>query len=116
MISARPALCSRSGSVASVAVSDDCDGLMERADEILPTGMVDAGLAADGGVDLREQGRRDLDVGDSALIARRRKSGSVADDSAAQCNDRRVAPEAIGDEHIEQARYRRERFVRFAIR
>jgi hypothetical protein len=46
--------------------------------------MVDAGLAADGRVDLRQQRRGNLEERDAPLIDRRCKSRDVTDDAAAQ--------------------------------
>ena len=44
-------------------VDDDRGRLVERADEVLALGQVDAGLAADRRVDLGDEGRRDVDDG-----------------------------------------------------
>jgi hypothetical protein len=53
-------LCRRQGGQ-QVEVADHPGGLVERADEILARTRVDAGLAADRGVDHGQQGRRDVD-------------------------------------------------------
>ena len=58
--------------------------LVERADHVLAQRMIDAGLAADGRVDLREQRRRNLHERHAALVDRRGESRDVADDAAAQ--------------------------------
>ena len=59
--SARPADSSRSGSVSSVSVSARSRArLVERADHVLAERVVDAGLAAHRGVDLRQQRGRHL--------------------------------------------------------
>ena len=64
-------------------------GLVERADQVLAERMVDADLAADGAVDLREQRRRHVDERDAAQVGGRGESGHVADDAAADGDDRR---------------------------
>ena len=48
-------------------------GLPERADQVLPLGHVDRRLAADGGVDLGEQGGGDVDVRHAAWLEHRRR-------------------------------------------
>ena len=77
---------------------------MKRADQILAEGMVHAHLAADGAVDLREQGRRHLDQLDAAQVRRGDEARHVADDAAADGDD---AGAAIGlqlDERLVRAR------------
>ncbi len=61
--------------------------LMEGADKVLAVPGVDAGLAADGGVHLGEQRRRDLHQADAALQDAGGESGKVADDAAAERDD-----------------------------
>ena len=93
-ISDQPERYSRSGSVSSSArVSHDQRRLMERADQILAEPVVDAGLAADAGVDLRQQRRRHLDDRDAAQERRRDEADHVADHAAA---DRHHEVAAIG--------------------
>jgi len=99
----------------------DGDGrrLVERADHVLAEAMVDRRLPADRRVHLREKRRGHLHAGDAALVDRGREAGEVADDAAAERDDRRrpVDPEleqprqhvvqrvpalvrlAVGDEH-----------------
>ena len=71
-----------------VGVREHHARLVEGADHVLAERMVDRGLAADRGVDLREQRRRDLDERHAALIDGRGEAGEVADDAAAQRDDR----------------------------
>ncbi len=60
-ISASPARSSRSGSVRErIGVGDDRRGLVECADQVLAARVIDAGLAADRRIDLREQRGRQL--------------------------------------------------------
>ena len=51
-----------------VGVGEDSLRMVEAADEIFPGGEVDSGFAADGGVDLRKQRGRHLDVADAAHV------------------------------------------------
>jgi hypothetical protein len=62
--------------------------------------MIDAGLAADRRIDLREQRRRNLDERNAALVDRRGEAGEIADDAAAERDQERPA---LGAE-LEQAR------------
>src|SRR3546814_1328762 len=60
-------------------VDQDDRRLVKGADQILAGGDVDRSLAADAAVDLREQGRRNLDGGAAALDGGARTAGEVAD-------------------------------------
>ena len=64
----------------------------------LPRGVIDAGLATDRRVDLREQRRRHLDEVDAALVRGGGEPGDVADDAAAEGDDRSRSVEP-GREH-----------------
>ena len=77
--------------------------------------MIDAGLAADGGIHLRQQRGGHLHEGDAALVAGGGKAGHVADHAAAERDDAGVAREAVGDQHVEHARDVRERLVHLAV-
>ena len=68
--------------------------LVEAADQVLAPAGVDAGLAADGAVDLRQQGGRDLHEVDAAQHDRGREPREVADYAAAQRHQRRAALDA----------------------
>ena len=61
--------------------------LMEGADQILAMRRIDSGLAADGGVDLRQQGRRNLHEARAAPHACGDEAGEIADDAAAKRDD-----------------------------
>ena len=92
MTSASPARSSRGGSVPSVSVSAiTAARLVERADQVLAARVIDAGLAADRGIDLREQRRRHLHEVDAALVAGGREPGHVADHAAAERDHAGVA-------------------------
>jgi hypothetical protein len=67
---------------------------VERADQVLAERMVDADLAADGAVDLRQQRRRHVHERDAAQERGGGEAGGVADDAAADGDDRapRSAP------------------------
>src|SRR3546814_8516685 len=64
---------------------------MEGADQILAGRHVDPGLAADRGVDLGEEGGRDLDEMAATINDRRGETDEVADHAAAEGDDM-VAP------------------------
>jgi hypothetical protein len=53
--------------------------------------MIDGGLAADARVHLGEQRGRHLDEGHAALEGRGGEAGEIADDAAAERDDRAVA-------------------------
>ena len=94
MISASPAASSRGGSVRSVVgVGEHGDRLVKRADHVLRARVVHGGLAADGGVDLCEQRRRNLHEVDAALEASRGITRHVADHAAAERDEARSRDE-----------------------
>ncbi len=100
--SARPAESSRGGQCRKrIGVGEHHARLVEGADHVLAERVVDRGLAADGRIDLREQGRRHLDERDAALIDRRGKAGDVADHTAAQRDDRGASLAAVLEQRIE---------------
>ena len=68
-------------------IDDDDGGLVERPGEVLAERQVDARLAADRGVDLGEQGGRDLDDGAAAQVCGGGEAREVADDAAAERDD-----------------------------
>ncbi len=74
-----------------LGVDPDADRLVERADDVLGAGMIDADLAADRAVDLRQQGRRNHDQGEPAGECGGDEAGEVADHAAAQGDDQRMA-------------------------
>ena len=63
-------------------VDDHRDRLMERAEEVLPLGQVDAGLAADRRIDLGDERGRNLDERHAAQVRRREEPGRVAQRAA----------------------------------
>ena len=71
---------------------------MEGPDEVLAVTRVDAGLAADGRIHLREQRRRDLHEAHAPAHDGRREAGKVADDAPAQGDDEIAALDA-GRQH-----------------
>ena len=77
------------------------DRLMEGADHVLRARVVDGGLAADRGIDLRKQRRRHLHEIDAALVACRRVAREIADDAAAERDEATVTVEAGVDEAID---------------
>ena len=72
-------------------VGHDQPGLVKRADQILPLRGIDRRLAAHRGIDLGQQGGRDLHEIDPAHVERRRQPREVADHPAAQRHDQ-IAP------------------------
>ena len=89
--------------------------LMEGADEVFALRVVHPGFAADGGIHLRQQGGRDLQAGDAALVAGSGKACNVANDAAAKGDDEAVAVIACFNQRIEDARPGGKCFVGFAI-
>ncbi len=77
-------------------------GLVEGADVVLGLGQVHAGLAAVGGVDLGDEGRRHLDDRDAALVDGGAEADEVAGDAAAEGAERVVAADAGAGELAEQ--------------
>src|SRR5205085_10495739 len=63
-------------------IDDDERRLMKRADEVFAERMIDARLAADRTVYLRQQGRRHLREAYAAQVSRRRKPCEIADHAA----------------------------------
>ena len=103
--SASPATKSCRGSDSSdVEVAQHAGRRVERADEVLALGRVDAGLAADGGVDHAEQRRRHVHDADPAQPGRGDEAGEVGRRAAADADDRVGAGEAGLAEHRPEER------------
>ena len=68
--------------------------LVERAEQVLALGEIDAGLAADRGIDLGHEGRRDVDDRDAAQVGRGEEAGRVAERTAADRDERLAALDA----------------------
>ena len=71
-------------------VDDDGRGLVEGAEQVLALGKVDAGLAADGRVDLGDERGRDLDPGHAPQVRGGEEARRIAERAAAD-RDERVA-------------------------
>ena len=107
-ISAMPATRSGRGQRRQgVEVAEHAGRRVERADQVLALGGVDPGLPTDGGVDHREQRRRDLDDPDPAQPGRRDEPREVGHRAATDADDRvgpgepglpERAPELGGDD------------------
>ena len=82
--------------------------LMKGADQVLAVLAVDRGLAADRAVDLRQQRGRHLHVIEAAQQGRGGKAGEIADDAAAQRDERRAALDAERQHVLAQLREMRE--------
>ncbi|MNR02165.1 hypothetical protein D3C85_1180070 [compost metagenome] len=63
--------------------------------------MVNAGLAPDGGIHLRQQGSRDLDEVHATLVTGGREAGHVTNDAPTQGDDRGTAVMPCGQQCIE---------------
>ena len=105
-ISHRPARYSRSRQGREQAgIDEHRQRLMEAADQVLADRQVDAGLAADGGVHLRQQRGGDLQHRNAAHEDGGQKSAHVGDDAAAE-----------GDDHAGAVAARAHHFARRALR
>ena len=97
-----------------VGVGEDGLRMVEAADEVFAGDEVDAGLAADRGVDLREERGRNLDVADAAHVDGGEEAGDVADDAATEGEEERVAVGAGGGELLGEGFDAAQALVRFA--
>src|SRR5512134_292289 len=98
-----------------VGIGNHRERLVERSDHVLAERVVDRRLAPDRGINLREQCRRHLDIGNPALKDRGGESGEIADDSAAQRDQRGAALAAVLEQRIEDAIQRLPRLMRLAV-
>ena len=73
---------------------------MEGADEVLAVARIDAGLAADRGIDLGQQRGRDLHEAHAAPHDRGGKAGEIADDAAAERHDEIAALDARLEDRV----------------
>jgi hypothetical protein len=89
---------------------------MEGADQVLAEAMIDTRLAADGGVDLRQQGGGHLHHRHPAQQGRGREAGEIADHAAAHRHDRRAPLEAGVQQAVVHALERGERLVLLTVR
>ena len=80
----------------------------------LPASEIDAGLAADGGVDLREERGGDLHVADAAHVDGGEEAGDVAEDAATEGEEERVAVGSGGGELLGERFDAAQALVRFA--
>ena len=98
-----------------VEVAHDGGRFVERADEVLALGGVDAGLPADGGVDHAEQRGRHLHDRHPAQPTRRDEPAEVGGRSPTERHDDVGAGEACLTEHRPQAHQHVGGFGRFGI-
>ena len=102
--------------VETAGIGKDEGWLVERADQVLAVRRVDAGLAADAGIDLRQERGGNLNEAHAAAQRGGAKAGQVADHPAAEGDDD-VAPfDARLDQRIRNARELRVGFRRLAGR
>ena len=85
-------------------VGDHQNRLVECAEQILALRRIDPGLAADGGIHLRQQRGRHLHEIDAAAQDRGRKAGEIADHAAAERNDEIVALDLCRDQRFADLR------------
>ncbi len=100
----------------AIGVDQHGTRLVERPDHVLAERMIDAGLAADRRIHLRQQRGRHLHERHPALVDGRGETGEVADDAAPERHERRRALRADLEEPRQQVVERRPRFVRLAVR
>ena len=81
-------------------IGDHQHRLMKRAEQVLALRRVDAGLAADRGIDLGQKRSRHLHEIDAAAQDRRRKAGEIADHPAAERNHQIVALDLRRDQRL----------------
>ena len=96
-------------------IGQDERGLVKRADQVLAQRVVDAHLAADGAVHLRQQRRGHLHQRDAAQEAGGGEPRGVADDAAANGHERAAAVGAAADQRVVDPRHRRQRLVALAV-
>ena len=89
--------------------------VVEEADGVLPARQVDAGLAADRGVHLGEEGGGHLDEVDAAEEAAGGEAAEVADAAAAEGDEAAVALAAGGEHLVPQPLGRGDRLRRLAV-
>ena len=75
-------------------------GLGEGADEVLADGVIDARLAADGGIDHTEQAGGDVGEGNATQDGGGGKAAQVGDDAAAKTDEEIAALDALAEEPV----------------
>ena len=89
--------------------------LVERANQVLAERVVDTDLPANRAVHLGEERGRHVHQRDAAQVARRRETGQIANDAAAERNERRRTIRVGTDERVVDPRHGRELFEPFAV-
>ena len=88
-------------------VDENALGLIKRADQVFSEAMIDRHLAANAGIDLRQEARRHLHERHAAHIRCGNESREVADDAAAQRDNRRFPVKPLLDGfRIDMLRFR----------
>ena len=117
MHSASPPRSSRGGQRAQrLRVGEHRDRLVKRADQVLPDRVVDAGLPADRRIHHRQEGRGDLHERHAAEQRRRDEAGGVADDAAADGEERGAPVDLVAEDLVVDALDGRDRLVVLAGR
>ena len=91
-------------------------GLVERADQVLPAPVVDGDLAPHARVHLGEQGSGDLNERDAAQEGGRGETGQVSDDPAAQRDDGGTAVHAVSQHGVVELSGPLQRLLLLAVR
>ena len=99
-----------------VGVGEDRDRLMERADQVLADGVIDAGLAADRRVDHGQQRRGDLNERKPAEDGGGGEARRIPDYAAAEGDERRVSVNGCAEDRVVDAVDRGDRLVVLAGR
>ena len=107
---------SRRQSLKSLAIDPHKFRLVECTDHIFPQRVIHGNFSANGTVDLSKQCRGYLDQRNPALIRRSNKTGQIANHTAAEGNDRRLAPNPSLKECGEDDIRTRQAFLNFAWR
>ena len=97
-------------------IDRDGRGRVERADQILAQRVVDADLPSHGAIHLRQKRRRHLHNRDAPQVRGGREPGDVADDAAADGDDRRGAVGRGADQRVVDAPHGPQVLVTFAVR
>src|SRR5262245_57255733 len=88
---------------------------MKSAHQVLSGGKIDAGLAADRGIYLRQKCRRHLHKRQSAQVNRRPEPGQIADHAAAEFQDKLVSFKAVFAEECDRFLQHAKRLVTLAF-
>ena len=89
--------------------------MIESADHVFAERVVDGGLAAYGGVHLRQQRGGNLNEAHAALVTRGGKTGQIADNAATEGDQRGIATVRFFEQRRKHLLQHRQRFVLLTI-